>query len=81
MQHHINIKNNNKKNRLHVLQISVLQDTPMPAADELNLYSLSFDDFSLTDEEMILASVSMFIELGLVKKFNIELEVIKVFMT
>uniref|UniRef100_T1HBJ9 PDEase domain-containing protein n=3 Tax=Triatominae TaxID=70999 RepID=T1HBJ9_RHOPR len=52
----------------------------MPAADELNLYSLSFDDFSLTDEEMILASVSMFIELGLVKKFNIELETLYRFL-
>lgn len=47
----------------------------MPAADEWNLYSLAFDDFSLNSDEMILASVSMFLELGLVKKFNIEREV------
>ena len=47
----------------------------MPAADELNLYSLTFDDFSLSEDEMILASVSMFLELGLVKKFNIDREV------
>ena len=47
----------------------------MPACDEWNLYSLSFDDFSLNEDQMILASVSMFLELGLVNKFNIEVEV------
>jgi hypothetical protein len=41
----------------------------------LNLYSLTFDDFSLESDEMLLAAVSMFLDLGLVKKFNIEKEV------
>ncbi|XP_065216930.1 dual 3',5'-cyclic-AMP and -GMP phosphodiesterase 11A-like isoform X2 [Planococcus citri] len=44
----------------------------VPCADELNLYSLSFDDFSLNEDEMLLASVTMFIELGLVSKFSID---------
>jgi len=48
---------------------------PVPAADSLNLYSLAFDDFSLNDDEMLMAAVSMFLELGLVKTFNIEKEV------
>ena len=48
---------------------------PVPAADSLNLYSLTFDDFSLNDDEMLMAAVSMFLELGLVKTFNIEKEV------
>jgi hypothetical protein len=47
----------------------------VPCADELNLYSLTFDDFSLESDEMLLAAVSMFLDLGLVKKFNIEKEV------
>lgn len=48
---------------------------PVPAADSLNLFSLAFDDFSLNDDEMLMAAVSMFLELGLVKAFNIEKEV------
>jgi len=51
------------------------QGMPVPAADSLNLYSLTFDDFSLNDDEMLMAAVSMFLELGLVKTFNIEKEV------
>lgn len=47
----------------------------MPAPDELNLYSLAFDDFSLQEEEMVLASISMLVEMGLVKKFMIEKDV------
>lgn len=48
---------------------------PVPAVDSLNLFSLAFDDFSLNDDEMLMAAVSMFLELGLVKTFNIEKEV------
>lgn len=51
------------------------QGMPVPAADSLNLFSLAFDDFSLNDDEMLMAAVSMFLELGLVKTFNIEKEV------
>jgi len=55
--------------------ITSFQDRPVPCADELNLYSLTFDDFSLDSDEMLLAAASMFLDLGLVKKFNIEKEV------
>jgi hypothetical protein len=55
--------------------VTLFQDRPVPCADELNLYSLTFDDFSLDSDEMLLAAVSMFLDLGLVKKFNIEEEV------
>mgnify|MGYP002715710600 CR=1 FL=1 len=44
----------------------------MACADELNLYSLNFDDFSLDDDEMVLGAASMFLQLGLVKRFIIE---------
>lgn len=53
----------------------IFQKLPVPASDSLNLFSLTFDDFSLNDDEMLLAAVSMFLELGLVKTFNIEKEV------
>ncbi|KAF6200256.1 hypothetical protein GE061_006559 [Apolygus lucorum] len=53
-------------------EVEKLMERTVPLPDELNLYSLSFDDFSLQEDEMILASVSMFVELGLVKKFMIE---------
>lgn len=53
----------------------MFQNCRVPCADELNLYSLSFDDFSLNEDEMLLASVTMFIELGLVSKFNIDRKV------
>lgn len=47
----------------------------MPCADELNLYSLTLDDFLLDDDDMLLAAVAMFLALGLVKRFAIEKEV------
>ena len=56
-------------------RLTSFQDRPVPCADELNLYSLTFDDFSLDSDEMLLAAASMFLDLGLVKKFNIEKEV------
>ncbi|XP_066902713.1 dual 3',5'-cyclic-AMP and -GMP phosphodiesterase 11A [Halyomorpha halys] len=61
-------------------EIEALLDLPVPACDEWNLYSLSFEDFALNEDQMILASVSMFLELGLVKKFNIELETLYRFL-
>ncbi|BES99049.1 GAF domain [Nesidiocoris tenuis] len=53
-------------------EVEALMERPVPAPDELNLYSLAFDDFSLQEEEMVLASISMLVEMGLVKKFMIE---------
>lgn len=65
------------KNCYYMMRIKCIfsQGMPVPAADSLNLYSLTFDDFSLNDDEMLMAAVSMFLELGLVKTFNIEKEV------
>lgn len=63
------------KNCSQEINVFFSQGMPVPAADSLNLYSLAFDDFSLNDDEMLMAAVSMFLELGLVKTFNIEKEV------
>lgn len=49
-----------------------LQDQPVPCADDLNLYSLTFDDFSLEPDEMVKGAAAMFLQLGLVKRFAIE---------
>ncbi|KAG8249664.1 hypothetical protein J6590_015161 [Homalodisca vitripennis] len=61
-------------------ELETFLDKTVPAADELNLYSLSFDDFSLNEEEMLLAAVSMFLELGLVKRFSIDKETLYRFL-
>ncbi|GLH00338.1 cGMP-specific 3',5'-cyclic phosphodiesterase [Gryllus bimaculatus] len=55
-------------------EVEALLDQTVPCADELNLYSLAFDDFSLSDDDMVLAAVAMFLDLGVVKRFCIERE-------
>lgn len=62
-------------NDQHISNAICYQGKSVPCSDELNLYSLTFDDFSLTTDTMMLAAVSMFLDLGLVKRFNIEKEV------
>lgn len=52
----------------------------MVCADELNLYSLTFDDFSLEPDEMVRGAVAMFLQLGLVKRFVIEKETLYRFL-
>ena len=42
---------------------------------ELKLGSLTFDDFSLSSDEMVLASVRMFRDLGLVSRLRINHQV------
>ncbi|CAF2588939.1 unnamed protein product [Rotaria sp. Silwood2] len=53
-----------------VSQISV------PEANQLRLYAWEFNDMVLTDDETVLASVRMFVELDLPKKFRIPHDVI-----
>ncbi|KAJ9586234.1 hypothetical protein L9F63_020143, partial [Diploptera punctata] len=61
-------------------EVEAFLESPVPCADQLNLYSLAFDDFSLDNDEMLLAAVSMFLDLGLVKRFNIERETLYRFL-
>ncbi len=44
----------------------------MPSVDEWQLCSLSFDDFSLDRDEMVMAALRMFLDLGLVSRFKID---------
>ena len=46
----------------------------LPEANQLRLYSWEFNDMVLTDDETILASVRMFAELDLLKRFRIPQE-------
>ncbi len=48
----------------------------VPEANQLRLYSWEFNDMVLTDDETVLSSVRMFIELDLPKKFRIPHDVI-----
>lgn len=43
----------------------------IPEATQLRLYSWEFNDMILTDDETILSSMRMFLELDLLKKFRI----------
>nr|XP_018899769.1 PREDICTED: dual 3',5'-cyclic-AMP and -GMP phosphodiesterase 11A-like [Bemisia tabaci] len=61
-------------------EVETLIELEVPAADELNLYSLSFDDFALNERQMLLGAVSMFLELGLVKRFAIDKETLYKFL-
>ncbi|UJR20580.1 hypothetical protein I4U23_023705 [Adineta vaga] len=48
----------------------------LPEANQLRLYSWEFNDMILTDDETVLASIRMFVELDLTKKFRIPHEII-----
>ena len=48
-----------------------ISQVSIPEASQLRLYSWEFNDMILTDDETILASIRMFVELDLLKKFRI----------
>ncbi|XP_034179846.1 phosphodiesterase 6 [Osmia lignaria lignaria] len=53
-----------------------LTSEPIPAADSFNLYSFTFIDFDLTDEDTCRATISMFKQCNLIQKFHIPYEVL-----
>jgi len=53
-----------------------ISQVSVPEANQLRLYSWEFNDLLLTDDETVLASVRMFVELDLPKKFRIPHDVI-----
>ncbi|XP_042868518.1 dual 3',5'-cyclic-AMP and -GMP phosphodiesterase 11A-like isoform X2 [Penaeus japonicus] len=52
--------------------VESLQREVIPEATTWNLGSLTFDDFSLTQDQMLLAAMRMFMDLRLVHRFKIE---------
>ncbi|XP_076324663.1 dual 3',5'-cyclic-AMP and -GMP phosphodiesterase 11A-like isoform X1 [Tachypleus tridentatus] len=53
-------------------EVQKFMETKIPATDEWQLENLKFDDFSLSSDEMLLASIKMFQNLGLISKFRID---------
>lgn len=52
-----------------------LAEEQIPSAERFNLYSFTFIDFELTDEETCKATIRMFMECDLVQQFHIPYEV------
>ncbi|XP_073235932.1 dual 3',5'-cyclic-AMP and -GMP phosphodiesterase 11A-like isoform X2 [Porites lutea] len=57
-------------------EIDRLKNTPVPMASELKLDSFQFNDFSLGPNEMLQASLRMFIDCGFIDEFHIDYEVL-----
>ncbi|XP_076309815.1 dual 3',5'-cyclic-AMP and -GMP phosphodiesterase 11A-like [Tachypleus tridentatus] len=55
-------------------------DARIPTAVEWHLESLQFDDFSLSSDEMIFASIRMFKDLGLISRFRIDYQILCQFL-
>ncbi|XP_071526785.1 dual 3',5'-cyclic-AMP and -GMP phosphodiesterase 11A-like [Panulirus ornatus] len=53
-------------------EVQALQREAAPEASKWNLGSLTFDDFSLSQDQMVLAAVRMFSDLRLTSRFKIE---------
>ena len=51
------------------------QTSRIPTSEEINLYSFTFDDFSLGADEMLLAGIRMFRDSGFIQAFHIDYEV------
>lgn len=52
------------------------QAMELPDLDSIGLAKFSFDDMVLTDDQTVLASVSMFEDCGFIGKFHMDLKVI-----
>ena len=53
----------------------MFQAQKVPEAHVWKLDSVLFNDFSLTKDDMLVASIRIFLDLGFVRKFRIEYEV------
>lgn len=53
------------------------QNTPVPKSSEFKVDSFQFDDFSLEPDQMLQASLRMFIDCGFIDEFHIDYEVSK----
>lgn len=54
---------------------NLFQLKKIPDAQELRLEDWKFNDFSLDRDEMIMAGIRMFNDLGLIRKFRIDYDV------
>ena len=65
-------------NFFSILSFSSYQNNPVPKASEFKVDSFQFDDFSLEPDQMLKASLRMFIDCGFIHEFHIDYEVIKI---
>lgn len=65
-------------NLFPILSFTSYQNNPVPKASEFKVDSFQFDDFSLEPDQMLKASLRMFIDCGFIHEFHIDYEVIKV---
>ncbi|CAG7819891.1 unnamed protein product [Allacma fusca] len=59
-------------NTATIKEVETITSKDVPSADDWNLCSLTFDDFSLETNEMVVAAVRMFLDLGLVARFKMD---------
>lgn len=57
-------------------EIERLKNTPVPKASEFKVDTFQFDDFSLEPDQMLQASLRMFIDCGFIDEFHIDYEVL-----
>lgn len=57
-------------------EIDRLKNTPVPKSSEFKVDSFQFDDFSLEPDQMLQASLRMFIDCGFIDEFHIDYEVL-----
>ncbi|KAK3740158.1 hypothetical protein QZH41_014087, partial [Actinostola sp. cb2023] len=55
-------------------EVEKIVTSRIPTSEELNLYSFTFDDFSLGADEMLIASIRMFKDSGFIEAFNVDYE-------
>ncbi|XP_023226284.1 cGMP-specific 3',5'-cyclic phosphodiesterase-like [Centruroides sculpturatus] len=59
-----------------VEEMNKLMHLPIPSANKFNLYSFEFSDFELADEDTCKASLRMFMDLDLIRKFHIPYQIL-----
>ncbi|PFX27484.1 dual 3',5'-cyclic-AMP and -GMP phosphodiesterase 11A-like [Stylophora pistillata] len=57
-------------------EIERLKNTPVSKAEEFKVDSFQFDDFSLEPDQMLQASLRMFIDCGFIDEFHIDYEIL-----
>ena len=61
--------------RVIYVMFALFQDLELPSADHFKLHTFEFNDFELTDDETILASIRMMLELDFLNTVHTKREV------
>ncbi|XP_046846029.1 dual 3',5'-cyclic-AMP and -GMP phosphodiesterase 11A-like isoform X2 [Xenia sp. Carnegie-2017] len=63
------------------VEVERLKLSAIPSVASIDLGSLQFDDFSLDPDQMLTASVRMFLDCGLIEDFNIDYQTLCLWLT